>query len=56
MELGEVERAMTVLDRITLPYLSASQHQHYNLIQAQIAYCAKSAGPGVIAVADGARR
>jgi len=38
MELGEIDRAMTVLDRITLPYLSTSQHQHYEIIQAQIAY------------------
>jgi outer membrane PBP1 activator LpoA protein len=38
MELGEVERAMTVLDRITLPYLSARQRQRYEIIQAQIAY------------------
>ena len=38
MELGEVERAKTVLDRITLPYLSTSQRQHYYIIQAQIAY------------------
>ncbi len=38
MELGEVERAKTVLGRITLPYLSTSQRQHYYIIQAQIAY------------------
>ena len=38
MELGEVERAITVLDRITLPYLSNRQRQHYGVIQAQIAY------------------
>jgi len=38
MQLGEVERALTVLDRITLPYLSAGQRQRYNIIQAQIAY------------------
>jgi outer membrane PBP1 activator LpoA protein len=37
MELGEVERTKTVLDRITLPYLSSSQRQHYYIIQAQIA-------------------
>ena len=38
MELGEVERTKTILDRITLPYLSSRQRQHYYIIQAQIAY------------------
>ncbi|MGB5716024.1 MAG: penicillin-binding protein activator [Gammaproteobacteria bacterium] len=38
MDLGEVKRAMTILDRITLPYLSAGQRQHYKIVQAQIAY------------------
>ena len=38
MELGEIERAITVLDRVTLPYLSSRQHQHYDIIQAQIAH------------------
>jgi len=38
MQLGEVERTLTVLDRITLPYLSVGQRQRYNIIQAHIAY------------------
>ena len=38
MELGETERSITVLDRITLPYLSSSQRQHYDILQAQIAH------------------
>ena len=38
MELGEVERAVAVLDRITLPYLTSRQRQHYEIIQAQIAH------------------
>lgn len=38
MELGEAGRAITLLERIKLPYLSSRERQHYAIIQAQIAY------------------
>ena len=37
MQLGEIERARTVMRRITLPHLTAAERQHYDILQAYVA-------------------